>query len=713
MKREYGYVQVGGIMKQILLNIKSGDITVQEVPIPVMKNGGLLIENHYSVISGGTELSTIQLANSSYLGKARKKPDLFKQVMEMARKEGPLTTYHAVMGRLNQPEPLGYSCAGIVTKTTDESRFKKGDRVACGGAGYANHADMVYVPSNLCVKIPDNVSTKDAAYTTIGSIAMQGVRNADNRVGEKAVVIGLGLIGLITIQILKATGLEVFGIDLDKDKVKLGKKLGMDSGGLASDENIASQAEAFTNGNGFDSVIITAATQSKEPLILAGKIARQKGKVVLVGVVGMEIPRDIYYPKELEFVISCSYGPGRYDPEYEEFGKDYPYGYVRWTENRNMEAFLNLVSEGKVKLDKITTHEFKIEDAPKAYEIITGKAKEPYLGIVLKYDAKKKKKDKIQLKAEVKKVKGEVGIGWVGAGSFATSTLLPAIKGISGVNLIGLSASSGAKATGENYGFKYITSDYSKLLDDEKIDAIVITTRNSLHAEITKKAVEKGKHVFVEKPMVITKKELSDLKRVHKKHPDIVIQVGFNRRYAPLNNKIMDLFKDRKGPLIINYRVNAGKLPKDHWVYHDKEGGSRFITELCHFVDYCKFVSGSEISDHNFFQTNHKALGDKESRENVVMSLRFKDGSLGNIIYNTIGDSGRSKEFVEVYGDGIMARLTDFRMLEVYRNGKVTKSKDHLKTDKGHRKEMEVFLRNIKKGYNPFDEYVKTHRILL
>ena len=376
-------------MKQALVNLRSGEVMVEDVPPPVMKGEGVLVENHFSVISAGTESMLINLAGSSYIGKARQKPDMFMKVVELAKKQGPITAYKAVTGRLDKPEPMGYSCAGIVSKTSENVPFNKGDRVACGGVGYANHADMVFVPKNLCVKVPDDVSLRDASFTTLGSIAMQGVRNADVRVGEKVAVIGLGLIGQLTVQILKASGCEVFGIEIDLKKIELGKKLGLDDGCSASAENIESQAESFIEGVGFDAVIITAATRSNAPLELAGKISRKKGRVVLVGLSGMEIPRDIYYPKELEFVISCSYGPGRYDPEYEEMGHDYPIGYVRWTEKRNMEAFLKLLSQKKIILDDLVSHEFHIEKAADAYELISSKTKKPYMGIVLTYDTKK------------------------------------------------------------------------------------------------------------------------------------------------------------------------------------------------------------------------------------------------------------------------------------------------------------------------------------
>lgn len=695
--------------------MKSGKISTEEVPVPALKPGGILVENFYSVISAGTELGTIKLGQSSYLGKAKMKPDLFKKVLDVARKQGPLTAYQAVKGRLNTPLALGYSCAGKVLKASDDVPFKVGDRVACAGNTYAHHSDVVFVPKNLAVKIPDNVSLKDAAYTTIGSIAMQGVRNADVRLGEKVVVIGLGLIGQITVQILKASGCTVFGVDIDPAKIDLAKKNGLDAGGLRSHDTIEEQINAFTSGIGADSVIITAATSSNDPLDFAGKITRKKGRVVLVGAVGMEIPRDNYYLKEIEFVISCSYGPGRYDSNYEELGNDYPVGYVRWTERRNMESFLELIEQGKVKLDNISTHKFKIEDASKAYDIVKGEVKEPFLGIILSYGKKKELQEKLVLKKPAKTVKGNINIGMIGAGAFATSTLLHALKKVDGVNLVGLSAASGisSKASGENFGFEYATTDYKQLLKDDRIDGVVIATRNSLHATMTMEAMESGKHVFVEKPLAVSMEELKALIKAHKKYPDIVVNVGFNRRYAPFSKKIKNYFKDRKGPMVMIYRVNAEDLPGTHWAYEDREGGSRFNSELCHFIDFCKFIVGSDIESSQFFRTEHPSLNLKKSLENIVMNLKFKDGSTASIIYNTISDTATSKEYFEIYSENALIRVRDFRELMISKNGNTKTYKDRLKTEKGHFEELEDFIKNIRTGNNPFNEWIKTTKITL
>ncbi|MBN1389965.1 MAG: bi-domain-containing oxidoreductase [Candidatus Thermoplasmatota archaeon] len=643
------------------------------------------------------------------------KPDIFKKVVDVARKQGPLTAYQAVKGRLNKPEPLGYSCAGIVMEASEGTGFKPGDRVAWQGSLYAHHSDVDFIPSQLTVRVPDNVDLKDAAYTTLGSIAMQGVRNSEVRIGETVVVIGLGLIGLLTVQILKAAGCRVFGIDIDENKVEIAKSMGMDAGAPRKHPGVEEQVLAFTDRNGADSVIITAATTSPDPLDLAGRIARKRARVVLVGVVGMEIPRDEFYLKEIEFVISCSYGPGRYDNEYEEMGHDYPIGYVRWTERRNMEAFLDLLSQKKIDLEKISTHEFPINEASKAYDIVQGNINENYLGIVLLYDRKKDLENKVIIKKGVPKTKGEIGIGMVGAGAFATSVLLASLKKIQGVRLVGLSAASGisSRSAAETYGFEYATTDYKKLLKDKNIDALVVATRNSLHAPIVKEAMESDKHVFVEKPLAISMEELEMLEKTHREHPGSIVQVGFNRRYAPITNNVKHLLKNRQGPLMMMYRVNAEHLPDNHWVYEDREGGSRFITELCHFIDFCKFLAGSEIKEHHFFTVEHPSLNRKRSLENTIMSMRFKDGSTAAIVYNTMADPGTSKEYIEIYSENSMIKITDFRMMEISQNGNTKTYKDRLRTEKGHKEELDEFVNNIKNGVDLFDDWVETTRITL
>jgi len=703
-------------MKQVLLNMKNGEVMIETVTPPILGGEGVLVDNYYSVISGGTEQTLLQLASSSYIGKIRSKPELFKKVLEKAKKEGPIAAYQQAMGRLNKPEPLGYSCAGVVSAVSPNVPFQIGDRVACGGAGYANHADVVYIPKHLCAKIPDDVSFRDAAFTTIGAIALQGVRIANVSVGERIAIIGLGLIGQLTLQILKAAGCQVFGVDIDEKKISLGKRNGLDDGTIRSADNIESMISSFTKGNGFDAVIITAATTSTDPLAFAGTIARQKGRIVLVGVVGMEIPRDIYYKKELELVVSCSYGPGRYDREYEEFGHDYPISYVRWTEQRNMEAFLYLLEEKKISLDNIVSHVFPINNAVQAYQLIQNEKKESYLGIVLEYEKEKPKIEKayVELRPHIIPKTEIVRVGVIGAGMFATSVLLPALVKVKDVELIGIAAAEGgdAYAAAKNFGFSYSCTDYQKILEDKDIDAVIIATRNSLHSKLTVEAITKGKHVFVEKPLGISKDQLDSVVQAHLMHPKCYIQVGFNRRYAPMTEQIKKFFYNRREPMIMLYRVNGEHIPRDHWIYDEKEGGSRVITELCHFVDFCRYVVGSKIVGSNYYTITSDSMTKNEMNENISQTLKFKDGSVATILYNTVSDSSFSKEYVEIYSENSFVQLHDFRRLLMSRNGKRKKVRYWWKSEKGHKEELMNFINQIKKGeYGSIDDAVEVTKI--
>ena len=691
-------------MKQVVLNLKDGDLTVEDVPIPTLKGSGVLVRNHYSVISAGTESGLVDLADKSLIGKARARPDLAMKVINKAKQDGPISAFQQAMGRLEKREPLGYSSAGtVISVSEDISGIKVGDRVACAGAGYANHADVAFVPKNLCVKVPDNVDLKNACFTTVGSIAMQGVRNADVRVGENVVVVGLGLIGLITVQILKASGCRVFGIDLDESKVKLAKELGADVALSRSTPNIEESVRQFSRGIGADVTIIAAATRSNDPVDFAGKITRERGKVVIVGLVGMDIPREEYYNKEIELRVSRSYGPGRYDRAYEEFGRDYPAPYVRWTENRNMQAFLDLLSMQKISMDPIISHEFAIEQAPDAYDII--EQRKPYLGIVLRYDTNREIEDKIVLKAPESKPfpSGTPVIGVIGAGIFATSTLLPNLSKIEGIKLKGLSAATGisCESVAKKYGFEYCTSDYHKIMEDPEINCVSIVTRNSLHAPLVIEALKHGKNVLVEKPLALTEEELEAVRSAWKEHGGLVM-VGFNRRYSELGMKLRDFFKKRSQPMVALYRVNAESIPKDHWIYYNSEGGSRIITECCHFIDFLQYIIGSSPTEV-YARKIEPEIKSPEDNENVSITISFEDGSIGTIIYTTHGDSSLSKERAEFFADGMAGVITDFKQLEMVKGGKKEKIAKRMVTEKGHKNEFEKFLEMVKKGSSEYN----------
>ncbi len=692
-------------MKQVVLNLKDGDLTVEDVPIPTLKGSGVLVRNHYSVISAGTESGLVDLADKSLIGKAKARPDLAMKVINKAKQDGPISAFQQAMGRLEKREPLGYSSAGtVIAVSEDISEIKVGERVACAGAGYANHADVAFVPKNLCVKVPDNVDFKNACFTTVGSIALQGVRNADLRVGENVVVVGLGLIGLITVQILKASGCRVFGIDLDEAKVKLAKELGADVALSRSTPNIEESVRQFSRGIGADVTIIAAATKSNDPVDFAGKITRERGKVVIVGLVGMDIPREEYYNKEIELRVSRSYGPGRYDRSYEEFGRDYPPPYVRWTENRNMQAFQDLLSMQKISMDPIISHEFSIEEAPDAYDII--EQRKPYLGIVLKYNTEKEIEDKIVLKTPESKPSGSGAtpvVGVIGAGIFATSILLPNLSKIDGIKLKGLSAASGisCESVAKKYGFEYCTSDYHKIMEDSEINCVSIVTRNSLHAPLVIEALKHGKNVLVEKPLALTEEELEAVRDAWKEHGGLVM-VGFNRRYSELGTKLRDFFKKRSQPMVALYRVNAESIPKDHWIYDNFEGGSRIITECCHFIDFLQFIIGSSPTEvyARKIEPETKSL---EDNENVSITISFEDGSIGTIIYTTHGDSSLSKERAEFFADGMAGVITDFKHLELVKSGKKEKIAKRMVTEKGHKNEFEKFFEMVKKVSSEYD----------
>ncbi|WFN35015.1 bi-domain-containing oxidoreductase [Methanogenium sp. S4BF] len=708
-------------MKQVLLDLNSGAISVEDVPVPSLKKG-VVVKNHFSLISAGTESSLLSLADKSKLGKARERPDLAQKVINKAKTDGVLSAYQQAVSRLAKPEALGYSCAGIVTDS-NVSEFSVGDRVACAGAGYASHAEYVSIPKNLTIKVPDNVSLEDAAFTTVGSIAMQGIRNAEVTVGERVVVIGLGLVGLLSVQIAKAAGCRVFGIDVDPKKIALSLELGAD---IASNYDGLEERMASFSPFGADKVIITAATSSNGPIEVAGDLVREKGRVVAVGAVGLNIPRDKYYEKEAEFVISKSYGPGRYDRSYEEKGIDYPI-IVRWTEKRNMDSFLELISEGKINLQKIVTHEFTIEEATDAYDLITSR-KEPYLGILLKYNPdtsennstvvylnpsksdtpshanKNTNPDKIQNENSNKNTTTKTNspiktIGCIGAGIQAMSALYPNLAKLP-VEFRGLATSTGlsAQSAGKKFGFSYCTTDYKKILEDKEIDAVIIATRNDLHAKMTIEALEAGKDVFVEKPLATNMEDLEVVAEAWK-NSDKNVQVGFNRRYSSLTGQLRDFFRNRSSPMVIHYRVNTGPIPADLWVNDEEQGGGMLISECCHFIDYILCLTVAKPIEVYAKSVDPSTAGSINRFSNLQIVISLDDGSIGTVTYTTLGDKAYSKEQVEVFCDGMVGVLTDFRELRLVKNGKETKTKRWLSQDKGFPEELNVFLRGFEDNF--------------
>jgi predicted dehydrogenase/NADPH:quinone reductase-like Zn-dependent oxidoreductase len=575
--------------------------------------------------------------------------------------------------------------------------FSRDDRVACAGAGQANHAEIVAVARNLTVRVPGGVSLDDAAFVTVGAIALQGVRIADVRLGEACVVIGLGLVGQLTVQLLKAAGCRVFGIDVAADKVELARAQGTDGACLRSDPDLVEKVRAFSLGRGADAILIAAATGSSDPIQLAPSLARDRAVVVALGMIGMDVPRNAYYEKELQVRLSRSYGPGRYDRSYEEDGVDYPVGYVRWTEQRNMEAFLDLVAGGTVHPSRLVTHRVPIADAERAYRIVTGEVVEPYLGILLEYPqrpaAEAPTGTRVDLRPARPLARQTLRLGVVGAGSFARSVLLPALKKLN-VELRGVATASApsAQQTATRFGFGYAATDWRQVIEDDSVDAVLVATRHDLHASIAGAALRAGKAVFLEKPMALTEDELEDLMAAWR-GSGRVLQLGFNRRFAPTYQRLKARFSGRRAPLVMAYRVNAGAVAPTAWVVDPVQGGGRLIGEVCHMVDVLVDLTGAPVV--SVFAQAAASV----SADDVLLTLRFGDGSLGTIVYASGGDRSLPKESLEVLGGGVAAVLDDFRTLRLHSGGKTTRLGGQLSSqDKGHAAELAAFLEAVRSG---------------
>jgi len=681
-------------MKQVIQNFKTGELYVDDVPKPSLSKGMVLVENKFSLISAGTERGTVKVGKASLIGKAKQRPDLVAQVLQNIKKEGLKATIDKVKTKLDSLKALGYSTAGTVMASMDTNGvFNVGDRVACAGQDYASHSEIVGIPQNLVVKIPDNVSFEEASFTTLGAIALQGVRQANPTLGENICVIGLGLLGQITTQLLKANGCKVFGIDLSPNLISLAKGSGAAEALLRSDSNLLAAIDTFTNGHGFDKVIITAAAPSNDPIELSAIITRKKGQVIVVGAVKMDIPRDPdFYRKELELKMSCSYGPGRYDVSYEEDGNDYPYAYVRWTEQRNMEAFLDLISQGSLNLKPLTTHVFDIIDAEKAYDIVLGKVQEPHIGILLKYGQNKDKNNTIYSVAS-NPIK-DINIGVIGAGSFAQSYLIPNAKSF-GASLDTVVTSKGitSKNVAQKFSFNNSSSEANDVFSNKDINTVFIATPHNSHANYVIESMKAGKNVFVEKPLAMNYEELEDVKNTYEKSKSNLM-VGFNRRFAPVSIAIKKEFKNIGEPKVINIRVNAGFIPKEHWTQNENLGGGRIIGEMCHFIDLMQYFTDAKpvkVYADCIDTTNVKLKAD----DNIAITIKFDDGSLGSLVYLANGDKSLPKELIEVYAGGKTGRIHDFRSGDFHAGNKSVK----LKLDgKGHKQEVQEFLTSLKEG---------------
>jgi predicted dehydrogenase/threonine dehydrogenase-like Zn-dependent dehydrogenase len=682
-------------VKQIVQSFKTGKLEFIDVPAPICMPNGILVRTVFSLISIGTEKLMIDLAKKSLIGKAKERPDQVKQVVDKVKKEGLKQTYKKVLNKLEDPKPLGYSCSGKVIEVgTNGGNFQVGDFVACAGAGYANHAEVNFVPKNLAVKIPKGVALEDAAYTTVGAIALQGVRQVEPKLGDVVFVMGLGLLGLITIQLLKASGCIVIGSDLNPNRLKLANKLGIDRALLVDKDNIIDETEKLTDGHGADAVIIAASTKSNAPIESSAQLTRRKGKVIALGMISLNVPRNDFYLKELDLRLSMSYGPGRYDPIYEDRGQDYPYEFVRWTERRNMQAILNLMQREILDVKSLTNQRSKFEDAQEVYKnLIEGK--EESIGILFTYaetkrDSLQPKAYKLQKKTEERKIR----LGLIGAGNYAGGILYPHLKNFSDVEIIGVATAVGAEAdkTAKKLKARIVTTDYNEFLKNNDINTVIIATRHNLHAEQIIASIKANKHVFVEKPLALSVKELEEIKKVYVKN-NRVLFVGYNRRFSPITKKAKELFEGRKDPLNIIYRVNAGFIPKSHWVQDPGEGGGRVIGEMCHFIDFFIYLTDSKPVQ---VYTTASSVSREEQvlEDNISIVLRFSDGSVATLIYTANGDMALEKEYIEVFGDGKSAVINDFKHLDLYSESKKRKVKLSSQ-DKGQVGELRDFFDTV------------------
>ena len=682
-------------MKQLLQNNNTGDIKIEDVPIPQLQDNFIIVQNLVSLISSGTEKSKIELSKKNLISKAKARPDLVKKVLKKIKTNGLLETFNLVKSKLDTPVPLGYSTAGKVISVGGLVKdIAPGDLVACAGAGYANHAEVITVPVNLVTKIPKNVELKDASFTTLGAIALQGCRLSKPLIGETFLVVGLGLIGQITSQILNANGCKVIGTDVDEKILNNLKE--QNSEVYKSGESLEKILNEKTNGNGVDGVVICAGTTSNSLIELAGRVTREKGRVVVVGAVKMDIPREEYYKKEIEIIISRSYGPGRYDHYYEEKGNDYPLGYVRFTENRNMETFLSLISQGKIKVDNLITHEFNFNDAKKAYELLSPKNNEFHLGILLKYENHDfSEKIKIQNDKKGKPISTDkISLSLIGAGSYTKGKLLPILKDNSSIVFNGIITNNGSNSSfvKDKYNFIFNTNNIEELLDS-KTNAVMITTLHNTHADYVIKSLNANKHVYVEKPLALNINELKDINSAYVKN-NASLFVGFNRNFSMLTENILNLFKDVEKK-IINIRVNAGEIDKDHWTQNPKVGGGRLIGEGCHFISLASWLASS-----NILRVYSNSINSKNSEimcnDNFNISLKFENGSIANIVYTSDGSTAVEKEYVEVFGGGRSAKIIDFKQLELFKNNKRIFNKKYSIQDKGQKQMISSWLNNIK-----------------
>lgn len=680
-------------MLQVIQNARTGTLEVASIPSPLVSPGTVLIRNHASLISAGTEKMVIDLANKSLLGKARERPDRFRQVLDKVRSQGLWATWNQVSEKLNEPIALGYASAGVVLACgAGVQQFKPGDRVASNGG----HAGVVCVPKHLVAAVPENVPFEQAAFTVVASIALQGVRLARLGLGDTVLVIGLGLIGQITVKLLKAQGARVLGTDPDVQKCKLAEQMGADH---ASPQLNGEDVFSRTRGIGADAVLITAATKSDAPIRLAADAVRAKGRVVAVGAVGLNLPREPFYLKEAEFVVSCSYGPGRYDVEYEARGHDYPVGYVRWTEQRNMQAILDLMGNGGLDVSPLVTHRFKIEQAESAYRMIRA-GSEPYLGIVLEFSESSAETSPPVIEWKPLAKNSTLGVGCLGAGGFARAVLLPALAKVKELAPRSICSGRGVSAAlnHERLGFERVVADEESVLGDPDVDLVLVVTRHDQHARQVIAALKRGKNVFVEKPLALTVNELVAIEQTLAAlpNPKPHVMVGFNRRFSPAAKAVKKYFEKVESPQCISIRFNAGAIPREHWTQNDEVGGGRIIGEACHAIDLATYLAGSPVT-RVFAESVGGAMAPAITDDQCFITLRHANGSISSVAYIASGDKSYPKERVEVFGGGRIAVIDDFCRAEGSSQGRrsvLWKGKQN----KGHQAELQALADHLVHG---------------
>lgn len=705
-------------MKQVLQSLRKGTVQVTGVPAPLAADGMVLVRTIASLVSAGTERMVVEFAEKTLIEKARARPDLVKQVIDRVRREGLLSTFDRVTQQLDRPLPLGYSLVGEVLEVgAGITGVRPGDRVACAGAGVANHAELALVPKHLFARLPDGftdrVPVEHAAFTTLGAIALHGFRLASPQIGDRVAVIGLGLLGQLAVQLARAAGCQVFGVDLAPDRVALALEMGAH---VAVERSRAeAEALAFAGGTGMDVVLIAADAKTSDPIELAATIARDRATVISIGAVDLTVPRTPYFKKELDFRVSRSYGPGRYDPAYELHGHDYPIGYVRWTEQRNLQAIVEQLAGGGLRVERLITHRFPIDEAPKAYDIITGKAPEPFLGVLLTYPGSATTATRVELPPAAAHRAAAIErprVGVVGAGVFATATMLPALERVPGIVLRGVAAASGlsARTAAESAGFAYCSTDDGEVLRDPETDVVFVLTRHDLHARQVIAALEAGKHVLVEKPLCLTPDELDAIVQAQAAHPSQLLMVGFNRRFAPMARQMRDFLADSAEPMVLTYRCNAGYLPPDHWTQDPAIGGGRLVGEGCHFIDFANWMQGEAPAE-----VFARAMDDagRYRQDNFAITMSYPSGGLATILYVANGDRQAGKERVEVHRGGRTAVLDDFRQLRLMGAGRTRTIAARLRADKGHHRECAELLDAIRKGRPspiPFGDVVASMR---